>query len=136
MNLTARQSARANEHVLELGRKYGIRVRRVSTWRKAGAFWSSRTVYVARDMLTQIDYLSALHEFGHIVYQPSSKRVWAAPTDQKAELVCEAAAWAWALGNVDPAVVRRMSPTLRNEIGGCWTSFFHQRDFGQPVAAS
>lgn len=127
--MTPAQRARAEAHIVELGQKHRITIRRVSNWRKAGAFYSSRLVYVPREMKKPIDYLTALHELGHLIYRPSSMRVWASSSDLKAEIVCEAAAWAWALDNVDPRVVTRMTPALRDEIGGCWTSFFHLIDF-------
>lgn len=127
--VTPAQRSRAEAHIVDLGRKHHITIRRVSSWRKAGAFYSSRLVYVPRTIREPIDYLTALHELGHLIYRPSSMRVWAASSDLKAEIVCEAAAWAWALDNVDHRAVPKMTAALRDEIGGCWTSFFHLADF-------
>lgn len=127
--MTPAQSARAQEHVAELGRQHGIRVRRVSIWEKSGAFLATRIVYVPREIVDPIDYLCALHEFGHILYRPSAMRHEAAGDDIAVEVTCEAAAWGWALKHVDPVVVPRMTKHLRSQIAGCWSSFIKDLDW-------
>lgn len=127
--MTPAQRARAAEHIIELGRQHRIRVRRVSTWEKSGAFRTTRIVYVPREIRRPIDYLCALHEFGHILYRPSAARHEASAGCIAVEMTCEAAAWGWALKHVDPAAVPVMTNRLRADIGGCWTSFFRDRDF-------
>lgn len=127
--MNAARRARAEAHVRELGHKHAITVRRVSTWEKSGAFRVTRIIYIARELAAPIDYLCALHEFGHILYRPSAMRHEIAHLDIATELTCEAAAWGWAIKHVDPAVVPCMTPSLRGQIGGCWTSFIMHRDF-------
>lgn len=123
------QRARAAEHITELGKANNIRVRRVSSWEKSGAFRATRIVYVAREMDTVMAYLAALHEFGHILYPPSAKRHERAHADLAVEVTCEAAAWGWALKHVDHHVVPMITPAIRREIGACWTSFFYDHNF-------
>lgn len=127
--MTPAQRARAAEHIVELGRKHHIKVRRVSTWDHSAAFRTTRIVYVPREIKQPIDYLCALHEFGHILYRPSAVRSEASAGCIAVEMTCEAAAWGWALKHVDHAAVPVMTKRLAADIGACLMSFFDSRDF-------
>lgn len=122
--MTPAQRARAAEHIIELGRRHTIKVRRVSTWEKAAARPDLRVVWVPR-VRTKMDYVVALHEFGHVLDRRAARlyaREGDEPADTANEIVMEAAAWAWALKHLDRTVVGEMSEPLRREIGRCWAS--------------
>lgn len=119
---TARQ-ARAEAHVRQLAERHGILVRRVTTWEKAAARPDLRIVWVPK-MRTNLDYLIAMHEFGHVLDRRAAKLYnQGGYEDSSTEIVMEAAAWAWGLKHLDRAVVGEMSEPLRREIGRCWASF-------------
>lgn len=80
----------------------------------------TRIVWVPR-VRTHMDYLTSLHEFGHVLDRRAAKLSTA--DDTASEIVMEAAAWAWALRHIDRAVIGEMSESLRHEIGRCWASF-------------
>lgn len=121
--MNAARRARAEAHVRTLGRKNGVIVRRVSTWEKAAARPDLRVVWVPT-MRSAQDYLTALHEFGHVLDRRAAKLYsQGGYEDTATELVMEAAAWAWGLKHADREVVGEMSEPLRREIGRCWASF-------------
>lgn len=74
-----------------------------------------------------MDYVTALHEFGHVLDRRAAKLF--ACDDTASDLVMEAAAWGWALKHIDRGVTGEMSDTLRREIGRCWASNLCIRHF-------
>jgi hypothetical protein len=127
--VTPLQQTRAREHITTLARANGVIVRKVTRWEKAGAFKASRIVYVPWPIKEPIDYLVSLHELGHILDRASASRAENAANDLAVEMICEAAAWAWAIKHVSPGVVPKMTPDLRALISTCWSSFFAKADF-------
>lgn len=117
--VTPAQRARATAHIAKLAKTKNVKVRRVSNWEKGAARPDLRVVWIPK-VRTHMDYLTAMHELGHVLDRRAAKLH--GNEDTASEIVMEAAAWAWALKHVDRTVTGEMSEALRREIGRCWAS--------------
>jgi hypothetical protein len=98
----------ARSHIGALARQHDVTVNWSTRGRKAAeAHIGTRQVWIPRRMYGVIDYLTALHEIGHVVAPIAHE---CSPADSlSGRLAIEGAAWGWALENADPYFADRMS---------------------------
>lgn len=69
---------------------------------------NTRQVWVPRQLRAPIDYLVALHEFGHIL-SPVAVHLFSNHMPLERTAAMEAAAWAWAVQAAEPEVFDEMT---------------------------
>lgn len=108
---------RATEHIEQLAGKRGIAIHWTENPPKA---YSTHSVAWCNPPTTGARYLFALHEMGHCASKVA--RSWEQKIDEKtaagrhADVLCEAAAWAWAAEMADPEMVALIPKRERNQI--------------------
>lgn len=119
----------AEEHVNELAEKHRIYVRRSRTWDTSEADGVTMMVQIPKVIRTGTDYLAALHEIGHLVDPVAREHEmrWSRSKGKRhtdAEtLMVEAAAWAWAVRNAKPAILKAVTKADWRRVGMCWASW-------------
>lgn len=130
--LTPALRQRAEEHINALGRRHRVRIHRTKTWGTSEADPDYRQVWIPARIRTGMDYLTSLHELGHVI-DPGARRVrpgheypgsFSSGNRQWGYdcLVMEAAAWAWAIKVAVPSILRTLTPAEWSKIGKCWAS--------------
>lgn len=118
----------ATDHIEALGRFYSVQVR-----------WRSNVVYglavpeeryvVVVPIETALDYMTALHEIGHVIapraWRRSSHTGKLVIPDSWDEINVEGAAWAWAARKADPEIVSIMSCKEWAELGRRFATYVH-----------
>lgn len=104
------------EHLLELAGTHDLTLRWVSSWSRAESFPELREVLAPR-CHTGADYLIGLHEVGHVL-DPLAVEL-AKDGTVRGTLLCEAAAWSWALAeamteHLTPRSLEAMTASLRS----------------------
>ena len=112
---------RARAHIERLAQEHGIEVRVTKRQWNAAADERLRTIWVV-DPNTPLRYMIALHEIGHIV--DKGARMLGKNGHLPAE---EAAAWAWAYNNGDPALLAHMTPRNWRRVGQAWVTHLGKR---------
>lgn len=106
--------ADATDHIRELARANGIRIRWAQQWHQSTST-DAHVIVVPKPYNARL-YMVALHELGHLV-DPLSRRLWAATERThnryraRDYLACEAAATGWAIVNADPQLVELFPPS-------------------------
>lgn len=121
----------AEKHIDELAAKHRIYVRRSRAWDTSEAALTTMMVMIPKQIRTGTDYLAALHEIGHLVdpdareldvlrsRKEGKKRV----SDMMETALNEAAAWAWAVQNAEPRILKAFTKADWKRIGCCWVSW-------------
>lgn len=107
----------ATEHLELLADRHGVQLHYVASPQQAQCHLGTRQVWVAQ-ATTGPRYLSGLHEVGHIVDR-KSVRYW----DSGDELLCEAAAWAWAIKHARSTLLRKITERGWREVAGWLGSY-------------
>ena len=117
-----RRAARA--HLKRLASDQRIKMHTTQDRWRAEADVPSRQVFVPRKMVSALDYLIALHEFGHIL-SGLGRRIH---SDQLLQPLAagEAACWAWAVENAEPHLLRLMTEEDWDEVGRAMVSHIKQ----------
>jgi len=113
--------ARAMEHIEELARARKVRVHWVKSRWKAEAHVTTRQVWIPR-IRSGIDYLIALHEFGHICCR-RSRRAADNEWSRETEMISESAAWAWAVEQIAPGLRRHLKDDDWDWVASCLLSY-------------
>lgn len=101
-----RQAAWA--HLRALATEHHIKMHSAKSRWKSEAHLPTRQVWVPKHMRAVIDYLVALHEFGHIL-SPMANHLFANHMPLERTAAMEAAAWAWAVQAAEPEVFDEMT---------------------------
>ena len=111
----------AREHLLRLARRHGIEIawRPERRWYESECHVGHRIMWV-REPKILMDYLAALHEFGHMV----CPRAAAAGNHIATE---EAAAWDWALAHMPRPFRQQLTGKHYDLMGGAWASCLRDR---------
>lgn len=113
--MTPDEQRAARKHLLRLAQRHGIQInwRPQRRWDQFEAHVGERIIWV-RKTWTLMDYVTTLHEIGHVV-------LGADPTNgHRAEL--EAACWEWAVKKMRPAARRSLTAEDWDLIAGAWVS--------------
>lgn len=93
----------ARSHIVNAGEVYNVRIHWTDkAYTDAESDVGTRQVWLPK-VRTTVDYLVALHEFGHIL-SPLAVTLHNIGNLQE-EMACEAAAWGWAFENAAPELV-------------------------------
>lgn len=87
-----------------IAQEHGIAVHWTKHRWDAEAFPELSQVVIPK-IRTTADYLLGLHELGHVL-SPEARRLDQL-TDPYSSLLCEGAAWAWAMAHADPGLVSK-----------------------------
>lgn len=114
---------RAENHLFRLRKKHKI------TRRSRGVNWETAHSYIefreisAPKVREGIDYLVNLHEIGHIVSTTAQRYARYPSEDAHADMMKEAAAWAWAVLAADPALMAKMGPKPVAQAAECFLTY-------------
>lgn len=113
---------RAREHLESLAAKHDIVIHWITGDPIDPGYevaLSTRQVWVSKPT-SLVRYLSALHEFGHVL-DPHAFKAWHNPDVR--DVVCEAHAWQWAIEHALPETLAHATPDEMVEIGFMWASY-------------
>lgn len=122
--VTPADRRRAWVHIYELAERHRIKVRKAKTRDLSESHIATRQVWVPPRMVSVLDYLIALHEFGHIASPTSRGLALRADYDLDAEVRCEAAAWAWVVKYADLVLLALSTEADWSEVGGWYLGSF------------
>lgn len=120
--LPASLQAEAEEHLTQLARRHKIELHWSTVHHEAVIF--TRQAWVP-PVTSALDYLIGLHEMGHIV-SPLARRYWRRSEWSETledNMLCEAAAWAWALEKAKTAMTKRLTTGHWRNIAAMWSSY-------------
>lgn len=95
-------------HLRALATDHGIKMHKAKSRWRSEAHLGTRQVWVPKEMRAPIDYLVALHEFGHIL-SPCAVHLWSNHMPLERTTAMEAAAWAWAVQAAEPELFDEMT---------------------------
>lgn len=90
------------------------------SWREAGAYPVPRAVDLP-EITRPLHYAISLHEIGHVT-DPMSRRLHKGTVAYDV-ILCESAAWAWALSTADPRYLRALSTSDWDTIAYAWRTY-------------
>lgn len=120
MNAAARRAAWS--HLRQLATEQKIKLHPTKARWQAEAHISTRQVFTPRRMTAPIDYLVALHEFGHILSTLANHLMVPPHPSAEQQAAAEGAAWSWAFSNAEPELLALMTATDWALVGDCMVS--------------
>lgn len=119
----------AEQHINEVAENHRIYVRRSKTWDTSEADAVTQMVQIPAKIRTGTDYMTALHEIGHLVdpiareHETRFSRTKGKRNLDSETLLVEAAAWAWAARAARPVILNALTKADWRRIGCCWVSW-------------
>lgn len=103
-------------HLRSLAAEYRIKMHATKPRWDSECHINTRQVWVPRQLRAPIDYLVALHEFGHIL-SPLANQLISSNTPLERLTAAEGAAWAWAVQSAEAHLIDLMGEDDWRQVG-------------------
>ena len=113
----------AERHLRLLRKKYGIERKWIKRWDRSFALAAPKIVRAPKAK-NGIEYLVNLHEMGHLESSTARRYHRFPSTDLHAEMMREAAAWAWAIAEADPTLLKSVTKKEWGLVADCLVTYF------------
>lgn len=119
----------AKDHLVDLAREHHIEIHWTKEWRTAECDHGTRQAFLPALIRSALDYLTALHELGHLVdgvaldSSNAFEALHARRDRHYRRTLEEAAAWAWAVRHARPTLLQQMTPRHWAKVGWCWATY-------------
>jgi hypothetical protein len=113
----------AERHLKALRNQHEITRKWIKRWQRSYALLAPRLIYAPK-VSSPIEYLINLHEMGHVVSSTARRYQRFPSTDLHADMMREAAAWAWALLSGDPSILDTVPEKDWALMADCLVTYF------------